>query len=287
MLLQSFRDALLHSVAFGSRALSHPEKNYSVTELETLAVVWAIKHFHAFLYGHNVQVVTDHSAVKALLGSPSSSGEHARWWLRVFGTGVRKVDILYMSGKENLSADALSRNPVGDSAPASKHTELQVAVVSSEERTIAELLEDTYPESVTSDFHIQQQKDPQLQKLRLSLECRILPTDDGEARTVAAHALNFIIVDNVLYFVEKRRGGGSWRRAAVPSHMQRQSLEDSHGERNAEHFSGPRTYATLRQKWWWQNMYQHTVEFCNNCGECATVAGVERRNKCNTGFAHS
>ena len=154
-------------MAFGSRALSPPEKNYSVTELETLAVVWAIKHFHAYLYGHNVQVVTDHSAVKALLGSPSPSGKHARWWLRVFGSGVRKVDILYRPGKENVRADALSQNPFGDSALTPEHTEVQVAAVSSEERTITELLEGTYPESVTSDFHIQQQKDPELQKLRL------------------------------------------------------------------------------------------------------------------------
>ena len=78
---------------------------------------------------------------------------------------MRKVDILYRPGKENVRADALSQNPVGDSAPAPEHTEVQVAAVSSEERTITELLEGTYPESVTSDFHIQQQKDPELQKL--------------------------------------------------------------------------------------------------------------------------
>ena len=66
VLAQKLADQKLHPVAFGSRALSLAEKNYSVTELETLAVVWAIKHFHAYLYGNNVKVVTDHSAVKTL-----------------------------------------------------------------------------------------------------------------------------------------------------------------------------------------------------------------------------
>ena len=49
-----------------------------MTELETLAVVSAIKHFYAHLYGHDVEVVTDHSAVKSLLTAPSPSGKHAR-----------------------------------------------------------------------------------------------------------------------------------------------------------------------------------------------------------------
>ena len=55
---------------------------------------------------------------------------------------------------------------------------------------------------------MQQQKDPELQKLRLCLECGIFPTDDREAQTVAAQALNFVIVDNnVLCFLENKRGG--------------------------------------------------------------------------------
>lgn len=95
VLSQRLVDQKLHPVAFGSRALSPSEKNYSVTKLETLAVVWAIKHFHAYLYGQRVQVVTDHSAVKSLLGAPSSSGKHARWWLQVFGSGLQQVDIQY------------------------------------------------------------------------------------------------------------------------------------------------------------------------------------------------
>ena len=86
VLSQRLMDQKLHPVAFASRTLSPSEKNCSVTELETLAVVWAMKHFHAYLYGHNVQVVTDHSVVKALLGSPS-----AKWKTRsVVVAGVRE-----------------------------------------------------------------------------------------------------------------------------------------------------------------------------------------------------
>ena len=88
-------DQLLHPVAYASRVLSKQEKKYAATELETLAVVWAVNHFHAYLYGHDVVVYTDHSAVKAILETPNPSGKHARWWSKVFGSGVKKLEIKY------------------------------------------------------------------------------------------------------------------------------------------------------------------------------------------------
>lgn len=60
VLSQQQEDGQIHPVAFASRALSLQEKNYSVTDLETLAVVWAVSHFHAYLCGHDVEVRTDH-----------------------------------------------------------------------------------------------------------------------------------------------------------------------------------------------------------------------------------
>ena len=39
-------DGHLYSIAFASRAFSPLEKNYAITELETLAVAWAMSHFH-------------------------------------------------------------------------------------------------------------------------------------------------------------------------------------------------------------------------------------------------
>ena len=58
---------------------SPTEKRYGMTELETLAVVWAVSHFHYYLYGHNVTIYTDHTAVEAVLEKPNSSDKHARW----------------------------------------------------------------------------------------------------------------------------------------------------------------------------------------------------------------
>ena len=64
VLLQLQVDGKLHPIAFANRALSGAEKNYGITDLETLGVVWAISHFHYYLYGHCVTVYTDHSAMK-------------------------------------------------------------------------------------------------------------------------------------------------------------------------------------------------------------------------------
>ena len=50
-----------HLVVCASQALSPQKSCYAITELQTLTVVWAISHFHAYLYGHDVLVYTDHS----------------------------------------------------------------------------------------------------------------------------------------------------------------------------------------------------------------------------------
>ena len=77
VLSQVQEDGKLHPVVFASRALTQPERNYGITELETLAVVWAISHFHHHLYGNSVTVFTDHTAVRAVLETPNPSGKHA------------------------------------------------------------------------------------------------------------------------------------------------------------------------------------------------------------------
>ena len=100
VLSQMQQDGYQHPIAFASRALSPSERNYSITELETLAVVWALSHFHYYRYNQCVTVYTDHSAVKAVLETPNPAAKHARWWMKVYGQGVRELKNQLSSGED-------------------------------------------------------------------------------------------------------------------------------------------------------------------------------------------
>jgi len=76
--LEQQQEGVSHPVAFASRTLSKHEQRYGITELETLAVVWRLRHFRAYLYGHRVTIITDHAPVKALLNTKHPSGKLAR-----------------------------------------------------------------------------------------------------------------------------------------------------------------------------------------------------------------
>ena len=130
--MQQQDDGKLHPVAYTSCSLSAAERNYGVSELETLAVVWALSRFHSYLYGQSVTVVTDHTAVRAILETPSPSCKHARWWTKVYCAGLKYIKIVYRAGRLNQSADALSLSPCeGPTLEGVTEQELQLSSVQS------------------------------------------------------------------------------------------------------------------------------------------------------------
>jgi len=78
VLSQTHTDGYDHPIAYASRTLRPAERNYPITELETLAVVEFVKYFRPYLYQQEVIIVTDHTAVKAVLNKPNSSPRIAR-----------------------------------------------------------------------------------------------------------------------------------------------------------------------------------------------------------------
>ena len=58
------------SVAFASRALSDAETRYAQIEKELLAVVFACRKFHDFIYGRRVTIETDHKPLITIVKKP-------------------------------------------------------------------------------------------------------------------------------------------------------------------------------------------------------------------------
>ena len=137
-------------------------------------MVWAVTHFHYYLYGNKVTVFTDHAAVKAVLGVPNLNGKHTHWWSKVYGSGIREIDIVYRAGKHNTHADALSRQPILLPPPEESYDgEVQVDQITSEDKdiTISILLEQGQTQTVNgNDFADEQQKDMDLQPIINYLE---------------------------------------------------------------------------------------------------------------------
>ena len=125
-------DSTNRPIAYASRTLQPHERNYGISELEALGVVWGIKHFRHYIYGHQCTVYTDHEALRSLLNTPHPSGKLARW-----GMALQELDlkIQYHPGKTNTRADALSRNPIALSPKDCAETQTPVLVAAMGEPT--------------------------------------------------------------------------------------------------------------------------------------------------------
>lgn len=77
VLVQKNKENKDHVIAYTSRGLLHAERNYSATELECLAVLWAVEYYRHYFGFRPFVVVTDHVALKWLHTS-KLNGRRAR-----------------------------------------------------------------------------------------------------------------------------------------------------------------------------------------------------------------
>ncbi|UYV80110.1 hypothetical protein LAZ67_18001722 [Cordylochernes scorpioides] len=108
ILKQVHPDGQIHPVQYFSRALRAHERNYTVSELECLAIVESVDKFRIYLTGIKFTIYTDHQALQWLKTIKNPSGRLFRWSLRL---STYNYEIHYIKGSQQYEADLLSRNP--------------------------------------------------------------------------------------------------------------------------------------------------------------------------------
>lgn len=129
-------------VGYFSKQTTREQKYYHSYELETLAVVLALKFFRVYLVGIEFKVVTDCNALRTTFTKKDLIPRVGRWWLEVQDFNFI---IEYRPGKQMAHVDALSRNAAVESVSTIDLTEADWVTVAQMQDTeiskIAEILE--------------------------------------------------------------------------------------------------------------------------------------------------
>ncbi|CAM4490435.1 unnamed protein product [Caretta caretta] len=112
VLMQEGQDQEFHPVVFLSKKLSERESNWSVTEKECYAIVYALEKLRPYAWGWRFHLQTDHSALQWFHTATGNNKKLIQWSLALQDFDF---DIQHISGTSNKVADALSRESFPES----------------------------------------------------------------------------------------------------------------------------------------------------------------------------
>ncbi|GBN43808.1 Retrovirus-related Pol polyprotein from transposon 412, partial [Araneus ventricosus] len=218
-------------IAYASRTLTKPETNYSTTERECLAAVWAIMKFRPYLFGKSFTIITDHHSLCWLANLKDPSGRLARWALRL---QEYDITISYKSGKKHQDADSLSRNPIED------------GTISEEIGALSTIL----------NLGQEQRKDSEISNTIQTCQ-----------ESKKSNRSDLHLIDGTLYKRNFDPSGKRWL-PVIPKHLRLDLVRHFHDAPTAGHLGFIKTYDRLRKRFYWPRLYRSVRNYVMHCKEC-------------------
>ncbi|GFU52839.1 transposon Tf2-9 polyprotein [Trichonephila clavipes] len=242
-----------HPIEYASRLLTPAERNYSTTEREALAVVWALKKFRGYIEGTEITVASDHQPLKWLLNLKSPTGRLARWALEIQSFNLK---VQYIPGKANVVADMLSR-PV---------TQEEESFCEENNITIADM-----PTRSCKDMREAQLKDDNLKKIIDSFESP-LKTEEYANWTERGFLMN----QGVLYrYVPDADSAEA--QLVIPTAERELIMERHHNDPMAGHYGEEGTFQKIARRYYWTGMRKYISDYIKKCPECARFKATNQK----------
>ena len=221
-------------VHFASRVLRKKdgEDKYGITELECLAVVFAVDRFRHYIDGMQFEVISDHCAL-CFLRKKEKLTRRLHGWILLLAE--QDFVIKHRKGKAMGDVDCLSRAPLQDPAP--EDTDRMFACVSIETVDL---------------FREGQSQDPAINPIKLAL----LANKDYYP---------FQLVNGLVYRVINGH-----KRLYVPSNLREQVLYDFHDNTaTGGHFGRDKTLSGLISHiYYWPKMSEYVKNYIKTCVPC-------------------
>ena len=286
-----------HPIHFGGRSLRPPETRYTITELELLAFVEAIKNNHVYLINKPFQVVSDHAALKWLhnLKPHTGSGRLARWALLL---QEYQFTLTHKPGSKLPHADCLSRRQYSpptnsETFPETSekvivHLELadHSATIPTPDVPTVEPINLSTPDITlpslnslaTTDLVQAQKTCPDFQHIYAYLSSGTLPDNQKEATKIVAESDQYIIDNDVLYHIYTPRTRKvpaqtrCIRQLALPTNLRHEALVAYHDSLlGGGHVGFEKTYMSILGKFFWKRMYREILEYVKSCDTCQKI----------------
>ena len=278
-------------ICYGGRALRNNELKWHITDKEGLALVEGIQHFRHYLANTKFTVFTDNVSVKYLQNIKDCQGRLGRWSLLLQGY---TFEIKHKPGSKNYTADYLSRQTYTDTKSSSPHssdladhigsiqtpkefTEVTLVYPDEDEAVVAAATElAMLPADIsTENLSTKQKACPDFKHIYTYIQTRQVPDDPLLARIVVAEAYNYELEDGILkhfYSKRSRKVPAEERlvkQTAIPVILRDDILKSYHDcLAGGGHQGFERTYAAIRNKYYWPRMYEDIRQYVKTCEIC-------------------